>query len=323
MTLKYLVTGATGGLGRQVLEYFTTHLPSSEYAAASSSEANRSKFEDKGIAFRLVNYDDPASLTAAFADVENLFFVSSNVWDTERRTKQHKNVVEAAKKVGVKHTWYTSLAFGGLRSDSKIDVQQAHLETEKLLKESGITYTSIREGIYTQAFPLFLQWYPTTETIYIAEDGQITYTSREELGEANAKLLIKGGHENEIVLLTASGALRATDIVDIINETTGRNVKIQVLSPEEYVRYHTENDIGQKPESFWRKRISWFDGIAKGEAILSNPLMKEVLGREPKPGRQLIREILQDNPNFTWHQNYVDRKQYWATLSEKEKKEQE
>ncbi|EED18767.1 NmrA-like family protein, putative [Talaromyces stipitatus ATCC 10500] len=314
MTLKYLITGATGGLGSQVLKHLSNHLPSSDYAAASSNEASRAQFEKAGITFRLANFDDPATLEAAFADVENLYFVSTNTFDNARRTVQHRNVIEAAKRVGVRHVWYTSLAFGGLGSDSKMSVQQAHLETEKMLKEAGITYTSIREGIYADAFPLFLQWYPTIETIILPSDGVITYTSRDELGEANAKLLLKGGHENEIILLTANEPLTGGEIIKIINETTGRNVKLQLVSPEEYIKYHTENDIGKKPESFWQQRISWFEGIAKGDADLKNPLMREVLGREPKTGSQLIRELLTENRDYTWHQNYIDKAQYEATL---------
>ena len=87
-----------------------------------------------------------------------------------------------------------------------------------------------------------------------------------------------------------------------------------IVSPEEYVRYHTENDIGKKAEAFWQSRLSWFDGIAKGDARVSNPLMRELLGREPKTGSQLIREFLEENPNYTWHQNYADQAQYRATL---------
>lgn len=103
MTLKYLVTGATGGLGAQVLSYLISNVPSSEYAAASSQEANRKQFEDRGIAFRLVKYDDPQTLELAFQDVENLLFVSTNTFDVEKRRKQHQNFVVAAKKTGVKH----------------------------------------------------------------------------------------------------------------------------------------------------------------------------------------------------------------------------
>lgn len=152
MTLKYLVTGATGGLGAGVLSHLIATLPSGEYAAASSREENRKQFEDRGIAFRVVNYDDPLSMESSFQDVENLLFVSTNTFDVEKRRKQHQSFVDAANKMNVKHVshqhthqasqlnnvyqvWYTSLAFGGYESNSKADVQQAHLMTEEMMRQ--------------------------------------------------------------------------------------------------------------------------------------------------------------------------------------------
>lgn len=151
MTLKYLISGATGGLGSRVLAHIAAHVPSSEYAAASSRESKRHYFEERGIAFRHADFNEPITLDAAFEDVENLFFVSMENFDNDWRVRQHKNVIEAAKRTGVKHVWaqfflpfnlliriqvwYTSLSFGGLESDSKLGVQKAHLATEQLLQE--------------------------------------------------------------------------------------------------------------------------------------------------------------------------------------------
>lgn len=103
MTLKYLITGATGGLGKQVLDYFVDHVPASEFAAASSRASNRARFEGRGIAFRHVDYDDEESLDSGLRDVENLLFVSSNTFDNERRDKQHRRLIDAAKRAGVNH----------------------------------------------------------------------------------------------------------------------------------------------------------------------------------------------------------------------------
>lgn len=103
MTLKYLITGATGCLGSRVLACLVANISSSEYAASSSRETNRQHFEKDGIAFRVAHFDEPETLDVAFKDVENLFFVSTDVFDTSRRINQHRNVVEAAKRAGVKH----------------------------------------------------------------------------------------------------------------------------------------------------------------------------------------------------------------------------
>ncbi|KAG7293929.1 hypothetical protein NEMBOFW57_003990 [Staphylotrichum longicolle] len=75
MALKYLITGATGNLGGQVLRYFTENVRLSEFAAASSKASNRSVFEDRGIAFRHVDFNDVESLETGLRDVENLLFM--------------------------------------------------------------------------------------------------------------------------------------------------------------------------------------------------------------------------------------------------------
>ncbi|KAB8263618.1 hypothetical protein BDV32DRAFT_110749 [Aspergillus pseudonomiae] len=305
MTLKYLITGVTGGLGRYVLDYFVATRPLHEFAAASSRESNRQQFEDRGIAFRQVNYDDPTTLETAFENVENVLFVSTNTFDNEKRRKQHQNFVDAAKRKGVKHVWYTSLAFGGFKSDSKAAVQTAHLETEEMLRKSGVTYTSIREGVYTDAFPVFLNWYPDSTTVPLPCDGPMAMTLRSELGEATARLMIAGGHENEIVLLTAEDTIRPSEIVDIINATTGRQVQFQRVSPEEYIQTYAGNDKGGKPKTFFEKTLTWYEGIEKGELVTTHPLMRELLGREPTKPREAIRGLLA-NPDYTWHQNHVN-----------------
>ncbi|KAJ5107327.1 hypothetical protein N7456_004002 [Penicillium angulare] len=306
MALKYLITGVTGGLGAQVLSYLFENVPSSEYAAASSNESNRKRFEDRGIAFRVVNYEDPESMEIAFKDVENLLFVSTNTFDVARREKQHQNFVNAAKKMNVKHVWYTSLAFGGFE-DSKADVQKAHLITEEMMRKADINFTSIREGLYTDAFPVFMGWYPSTTKVYLSGDGPMAFTLRAELGEATARLMVKGGHDREIVLFTAQQTVTFADIVDVINETTGRQVETEIVSPEEFVKIKTATDEGGKPEGFFRAIETWYAAIAKGDAGFTDPLMATLLEREPTPARDAIRAFLEENRDYEWHQNYVNR----------------
>jgi uncharacterized protein YbjT (DUF2867 family) len=103
MALKYLITGATGGLGSQVLKTLLSQVPGSDVAAASSRATAAADFENRGIQFRHVDYDDLETLRKAFKDVDNLFFVSSNTFDIPKRTKQHRNVIEAAREMGVGH----------------------------------------------------------------------------------------------------------------------------------------------------------------------------------------------------------------------------
>ncbi|GKZ28923.1 hypothetical protein AbraIFM66950_001881 [Aspergillus brasiliensis] len=295
MTLKYLITGATGGLGKHVLNYFVENVPLSEFAAASSKPQNRQLFEDRGIAFRHLDYNDPQSLETALSDVENLFFVSSY---GSNRGEQHARVVQAAKTAGVGHVWYTSLAFGGLSDDSKAPVQQDHLLTERLLKESGLTYTSIREGVYAECFTIFLDWYPERTTVTLPGDGEVAFTSRVELGEASARIMIRGGYENQIVLFTAEKTTTARELVDIINDTTGRQAKLNVVSQEEYLHPNNMHDQRGKPKEHFQMIASFWDDIERGALRTTSPLMREILGREPTTPQDAVRKLLEENRDY-------------------------
>lgn len=170
---------------------------------------------------------------------------------------------------------------------------------------SGITYTSIREGIYADAFPVFLGWYPQSEAVYLPSDGPVAYTPRAELGEATARLMIRGGFEKQIVLLTAQETITFAEMVEAINGATGRDVRLELVSPEDYVRLAAGNDIGGKPEAFFRTLLSWYEGISKGDGGSTDPLMAELLGREPTGARQFLRGVLAQERDYTWHQNYA------------------
>ena len=104
------------------------------------------EIKDSGVEIRRGDYGDPASLDQAFAGADKLLIVSHPSMTRELRVQHHKNAIDAAKRAGVKHVYYTSLAFA---SDSVAFLMQAHLDTERYLKASGLTYTILTEGIYS------------------------------------------------------------------------------------------------------------------------------------------------------------------------------
>ena len=158
--------------------------------------------------------------------------------------------------------------------------------------------------MYTDAFPLFLGWYPNSPTVHVTSDGPIAFALRKELGEATARLMIRGGHNREIVLLTPQETITFSEIVDLINEATGRQVQFKVVSTDEFLAAKAA-DEGGKGEGFFRSIITWYDSIAKGECGITDPLMADLLGREPVSPREAIRAMLQENPSYAWHQNYA------------------
>ena len=138
-------------------------------------------------------------------------------------------------------------------------------------------------------------------------DGAVAYASRAELAEATANLMMGSGHKSEIVLLTGLKAVTLAALVGTINDVTGKNIAVDEMPLEKYAKVSAEHDEGGKSEWWFEKRISWYEGLAKGDGKAVDPLMEQLLGRKPKDGTEIVREILTADPNYTWHQNYAKK----------------
>lgn len=108
-------------------------------------------------------------------------------------------------------------------------------------------------------------------------------------------MMILGGHENQLVLLTAKETINARQIVDIINETTGRQVELDVIPREKYLR-ETASEASAAEEFM----VTLWDDIVDGQVSATNPLMEEILRRAPTPPREAIRQLLAERRDYTY-----------------------
>ncbi|KAK3623314.1 hypothetical protein LTR56_021693 [Elasticomyces elasticus] len=321
MTAPILLTGVTGGLGAKILDDLL-HIhkyPAANIIATSRSEDNRSRFESQGLQFRVADYTRPETLHAAFEGVGDLLFMSSSERDTPTRIIEHSNVVEAVKAAGVKMVWYVSLALGGFGNHSKIGFMQAHYETEQMLKHSGLKFISLRAGSYADAFPLFLNWYPSSTAVLMpniyphVDEGKAAWTSRDELGEGMATLLVKGlssfpsvkpQTESNIILLSGPTAISPSALLEAINRGLGTNVRMKYLDPEPWVDLQAANDEGGKGAAWFKARLVWLQGLADGDAEAVDPALETLLGRRPEDGPTTVEKLVRAGPYY-WHQNHM------------------
>ncbi|KAI0800226.1 NmrA-like family protein [Fomes fomentarius] len=289
---KYVLTGTTGGIGSQVFKYLLKFVPASDIIVSLYNPAGATQeIKDSGVEIRRGDYGDPASLDQAFAGADKLLIVSYPSIAHQLRVAQHKNAIDAAKRVGIKHVYYTSLAFA---SDSVAAVMQAHLDTEKYLKESGLTYTILREGIYSESFSMYFGFWHASqkedEVLIPHSDGGIAWVCREDLGEGTAKIMVQGRYENETLLLSGSRSITLKEIAQKIFSISGRSLKLVVSTEDEYVKAHLGKNGPRAEEEFLRKWATTYKALQRGELDVVDPLLQEVLGRELKPFEDTLRE---------------------------------
>ena len=138
-----LVTGTSGHLGRLVVEELLARgVAPGDVVATARDTTSVTDLAERGVVVRHADYDDPASLTAAFADVDRLLLVSSSA--VGQRVPQHRNVIDAAAAQRVSTILYTSIVNAGT---SSLALAGEHVATERLLEESGLPTVLLRNSL--------------------------------------------------------------------------------------------------------------------------------------------------------------------------------
>lgn len=224
------ITGATGQLGHHVINSLLKTVPASQIVAIARNPAKAQALSAQGITVRQADYGDEAALTSALQGVEKLLLISSS--EVGQRAPQHRNVINAAKAAGVKFIAYTSL----LHADtSPLGLADEHIETEKMLAVSGIAYTLLRNGWYTEnhlaSAPAALE-----HGVFIgaAGDGKIASATRADYAVAAARVISEAGHEGKVYELAGDSAWTLTQLAAELTKQSGKQVTYQNLSEADF-----------------------------------------------------------------------------------------
>lgn len=302
---RIVLTGSTGGLGSAVLKHITKLVaPSQIIVSLFNPSKAPSSVSSPGVEVRRGDYSDAASLDTAFAGADILLLISYPSIAHELRVKNHANAIDAARRAGIKQIFYTSLAFAGppTSSESVAAVMRAHIDTEAYLKKSGLTYTIIREGIYSESYPLYLGLFDPSgidNEIVIPDDGNggIAWVSRIELGEGTAKLIAQAAkgdtsYCNKTLLFTGPEVLSLTQVAAMISRILGREIAVKYVEPEEYAKSPAVlAKLGLEIATQW---ATTYEALKKGECAVFDPLLEQILGRRPKDMQFILAELLKD-----------------------------
>ena len=290
-----VVTGATGQLGRQVVEGLSKELPSSWIGVSVRHPERAEDLKQRGIRVCKGDFEDPASLTEAFDGAEQVLIVSVNKFG-EEAVRQHGNAIQAAKNAGAKRILYTS--HQGANLSSAFVPARDHAATELLLQSSGVPYVSLRNGFYAESALYQLGGVRQTGRIVLPEDGAVSWTARADLAEVAVAALTQTDLFDGISPpLTSSQALDLAGIAKLASEILGRNIVRETVSDEEYRTALIAHGL---PQAMADGLGSLYVAARAREFAVVDPTLQRLLNRDPTPMKNVLHDFLSQPESKSW-----------------------
>ncbi|GGR83847.1 SDR family oxidoreductase [Deinococcus sedimenti] len=278
------VTGATGHLGHLTLQALLKRgVPAGNLVALVRDPAKATDLAAQGIQVRQADYKQPETLRDALQGVNRLLLVSSN--DFDDRVGQHRHVIDAARAAGVDLIAYTSI----LNADrSGMMLAGDHQATEALLRDSGVPFTLLRNGWYTENYDL-KGAVKNGAILGAAGTHALNPAPRQDYAEAAAAVLSTDGHAGQTYELAGDEAVTLADLAAEVARQSGQPVAYHDLSAEEYAR--TLAGFGV-PEGFAHVLADSDTGITRGELTTDRRDLSRLIGRPTTPITRAVTDAL-------------------------------
>ena len=223
------VTSASGKLGASVVKHLV-NLNGKDNVIGIARTPDKANY--LGVEIRKGDYNSSQQFDTALKGVDAVLLVSG-MDAPDKRIIQHRNVIEAAKQNGVKKIVYTSIV-GAEKGNAFSPIVQTNRHTERDVQNSGLDWVIGRNGIYIEPDLEYIDTYVKEGEIRnCAANGKCTYTSREELGYAYAKMLTEDKHNNKVYNLVGE-AITQSQLTEYINQIFDTNLIFKSVSVEAY-----------------------------------------------------------------------------------------
>ncbi|MEU5347852.1 MULTISPECIES: SDR family oxidoreductase [unclassified Streptomyces] len=282
--MSIVVTGATGHLGRLVIEGLLEKVPADQVTAVVRSEEKAAGFAARGVKIAVADYNAPETFDSVFSAGDKVLLISGNEFD-KGRVAQHKVVLDAAKAAGVALLAYTS-APGSLTAALADD----HRGTEAAILESGVPYALLRNGWYHENYTENLA--PVLEhgaVVQAAGEGRISAASRADYAAAAVAVLTGEGHENKTYELGGDTAFGFAEYAAELSSQTGKEIVYNSVPGEVYEGILTGAGL---PAPFAAILAGVDASIEKGELVVATGDLSRLTGRPTTPIAESIAAAL-------------------------------
>ncbi|MGW7051886.1 SDR family oxidoreductase [Streptomyces sp. NPDC054887] len=286
--MSTVVTGATGRLGRLVVDALLADgVPAASIAAVVRDKAKAADLAERGVELRVADYDRPETLADAFEAGDRVLLVSGS--EVGRRVPQHAAVISAAKAAGVSQLAYTSVLGG---PDADFDMAAEHRATERILLESGLPYTLLRNGWYTENYTDNLAPVLAHGAVVAnAGDGRVASAARADYAAAAAAVLTRDGHLGKAYELSGDTAWSFAEYAAEVARQSGRDITYSDVPAGTHLAVLTGAGV---PEPFAAILVDVDEAIGRGRLAGTSGDLARLIGRPTTPLADMVARALRD-----------------------------
>jgi NAD(P)H dehydrogenase (quinone) len=303
--VSFIITGASGSLGRLATRRLLERVPASEVILVTRKPHELAALARRGVTVRFGDFDRPESLPAAFAGGERMLLIST--LSVGRRSEQHIRAIRAAIAAGVRYIAYTSS--GGMDARNPAMVIRDHLPTELMLKDSGSAYTILRDSLYIEAtlYQIAPRALALGKWISSTGEGRVPFVAKEDCAACAVEVLLDEAHEGRTYEITGPELLTYREVAAIASEIDGRPLEYTPVDDDEmaamlagvgvpwdYTEGMYTKGVGT---SSIRDIVSYERGVREGFFAIESQDVRRILGRAPLKLRDVFiahREVLKN-----------------------------
>lgn len=282
--MSIIITGASGQLGRLVIEELLTSVPAAEVTAVVRDPAKAGFLAARGVTLAVADYNSPESFHGLLRGGDRVLLISGSEMHLDR-TAQHKAVLGAAVKAGVALFAYTSAPLG-----QSGPVTDDHRATEDAILASEIPYSLLRNNLYhemvTMNIPAALEH---GALVRAAGDGRVASASRADYAAAAAAVLSGDGHEDTVYELSGNTAWSFAEFAAELSKQSGRHVPYHAVTGEKYAAMLSGAGL---PDPLPHVMAGIDASIAAGELALTTGDLPRLAGRPTTPVADAIAAAL-------------------------------
>ena len=280
-----IVTGATGQLGHLVIKALLRKVPASSIVAAVRNVEKAKDLAALGVQVRYADYNQPASWDVALKGAAKVLLISSS--EIGQRAKQHRTVIDTAKRAGVKLLAYTSI----LHADtSPLALAAEHKETEAYIRASGVPFVLLRHGWYTENYTAGIPGVLAQGTLYgCAGNGRIASATRADYAEADVAALTADNQPGKVYELAGDTVYTLTELAAEISRQSGRSIAYVNLPEAEYKNVLLKAGL---PEVFAALLSDSDTGVSKGGLFDDGHQLSKLIGRPTTPLATAVRAAI-------------------------------